>query len=108
MHFVNAERRPQRVTLPSLRQPRLVRPLELAVIPHDGRILGRGLKEEAIRISLEDDPSVQVANFELLFRPLAHSGDEDLPHPRRAQRAHLVEMPIPSVKVADYADRSEE
>src|ERR1039458_6894188 len=104
MHFVNAERRPQRVTLPSLRQPRLVRPLELAVVPHDGGIIGRRLKEEAIRVSLEDDPAVQVPNFELVLRPLAHSGDENLPHPRRAQRAHLVEMTIPTVKVTDYAD----
>ena len=57
--FVNAQRRPQRITLPPLRQPGLVRPLELAVAPHDGRVLRRLLEEEAVRIGLHADLAVR-------------------------------------------------
>ena len=102
--LVNAQRRPQRITLPPLCQPRFVRPLELAGVPHDGRVLGRRLEEEAARIGLHDDPVVQVAHLELVLRPLAHSRNKDLPHPGQPQRTHLVAMPIPFIEVANHAD----
>ena len=104
MDFIDAQRRPQRVPLPPLRQPGLVRPLELAAIPDNGRVLGRRLEEEPVGISLQADLPVQVANLELVLRPFAHAGDEDLPHPRQAQRAHLVAVPVPIVEIADHAD----
>ena len=104
MDFVDAQWRPQRITLPPLRQPALVGPPELAVIPYNGRVVGRRLEEETVRISLHDDSALQVADFELVSRPLAYPRNEDLPHPRHAQRAHLVAMPIPVIEIADHAD----
>ena len=104
MHLVDAERRAQRITLPPLRQPGRVRPLKLAVVPDDGRILGRGLEEEAVGISLQHDLALQAADLELVIGPLAHARNEDLPHARQAQRAHLVAAPVPVVEIADHAD----
>ena len=54
--------------LPTLRQPGLVSPRELVVVPDDGCVLGRRLEKEAVGISLQYDSALQVANLELVLR----------------------------------------
>ena len=81
MDFVDAQRRAQGVALPPLFQPSLVRPLEFAAAPHDGRVLGRGLEVEAVRIGLHADLPMSIAHLEFVMRPFAHARNEDLPHP---------------------------
>ena len=70
MDFIDAQRRPQGIALPPLRQPGLVRPLEFAAVPHDGRVLRRFLEEEAVRIGLQDDLPVGIQHLEFVIAPL--------------------------------------
>ena len=82
----------------------LVGPLELAVVPDDRGVLGRGFEEEAVRVGLEDDVSVSAADLVFVKRALADAGNENLPDARGAEGAHLVEAPVPAVEAADDAD----
>ena len=79
MNFVNADGRAQGVPPASLRQPFLIGPLELAIVPDDGGVLGRHLKKETIGTSFKDNLSLRIPDFKLVMRPLANTRSKYLP-----------------------------
>src|SRR5512146_2263131 len=104
MNFINAERRPQSITLPALVKPGLVGPGKLASVPHNGGVFGWRLEEETIRVSFQQNMTVQVANFVFVESPFTDARNEDFPNAGRSKGAHLMETAIPVVEIAHDAD----
>jgi len=104
VQLVDAQRGAQRIARPPPRQPVRVGPRELAVVPHNGRVLRGRLEEEAIGVGFEHDFPPRVAELELIVRPGGHVRHEDFPHPRLPQRPHRVAAAVPVVEVAHHAD----
>ncbi len=105
MHFVDRDGGAQRIRGGSSLEPRLVAPDVLRVVHHRG--VGRrhlGLERE--RIGLQPQPSFLRPDLELVLRALVDAGNEQLPDPRRAERAHRVQAAVPEVEVADHGDRA--
>ena len=76
----------------------------LLVVPHDRGVLGRRFEEEPVGIGLEANVPVGIPDFILVVSPFAHAGNENLPHPGSAQRAHGVAAAVPVVEIAHHAD----
>src|SRR5256885_13928179 len=100
MHFVNTDGAPQPILLGSALDPFLVVPFEFAIVPDNRRVLGRGLKEEAIRVSLEHQRAMDVFDFVFVEGALAEVWDEDFPDARSAKRTQGVIAPVPIVERA--------
>ena len=86
-------------------EPLVVAPDVLGVVHHRG-VGGRHLGVERERIGLQPQPSFLRPELELVLRPFVHAGDEQLPDPRRAERAHRVQAAVPGVEVAHDGDRA--
>ena len=106
MHFINAHWGAQRVACPATLEPFIVRPLEPGVVPNDGCILGRDLKEEAKGISFQDNVSVNILKLKFVVSPLADARNKYLPNSRHPQQSHRVATSIPMIEVAHDADTS--
>ena len=105
VHLVDRDGAAPEVGDRAAREPVVVRPLVLR--PEDDRgVLGRHLGAERVGVDLEQEPAVLRADLELVVRARLELGDEQLPDPRRAERAHRVQPPVPAVEVPDDADRA--
>ena len=68
--------------------------------PHDGRIGGRMFRPEPHRIGLErPDRPMLAQNLILIGRAFTQTGNECLPHPRRAAPPHRMAPPVPDVEI---------
>ena len=72
MHFVDTQRRTQHITLRPLRQPVFVGPSEFSGVPDNSGVLRWRLEEESVRVSLQQNVTVEVADF--IFVEGAFSG----------------------------------
>ncbi len=101
MDLVDRQRPVQGVGGPASLQPLVVAPLVARLGHHAGRGR-RQLGGEGGRVGLE--PQVAVGGEDLVLVPGArtHPRQEQLPHPRGAQRAHGVEATVPAVEVAHH------
>src|SRR6267378_3621175 len=90
--------------MPPLAQPVLIAPAKFARVPNDGRVLGRGLEEEPIRIRLQTDVAMQISDFEFVMGADADARHENFPYAGRTQGAHRMAAPIPLVEIADDAN----
>lgn len=73
--------------------------------PNDRGVLGRVLAAEPDRIGLQrQDLTARSADLIFVGRSLPETGDEDLPHPRRATLAHGMAAAVPDVEVANNRD----
>ena len=61
---------------------------------------------EGERVALQAQAAVLRPDLELVLRSLLDAGDEQLPDPGRAERAHRMQAPVPGVEVADDRDRA--
>ena len=59
-----------------------------------------------VRVGLQRQLAVGGEDLVLVARARLDAGQEQLPDPGRAQRAHRVQAPVPGVEVADDADRA--
>ncbi len=73
---------------------------------HDRGRLRRDLGLERERVGLLLELAVLLADLELVVRAVHHAGDEELPDPRVAERAHRVQQALPVVEVAGDGDRA--
>src|SRR5687767_15560958 len=101
MHFVNAHGRAKRIVLGAALEALVVGPFELAIVPNDRGVLGRGFEEETVRIGLEDDVAVRVADLVFVERALEHARNKNLPNARGAETAHRVNAAVPVIERAD-------
>ena len=102
--LVDRHRLDLRVAQPPAVDPRVVAPRVRRPVDHRGG-LGRRLGLEGDRVGLQADVAVLRVDLELVAGALDHAGQEELPDPRRAERAHRVQAPVPRVEVAHDADR---
>ena len=106
VHLVDRHRRAQRVGRAARRSSHCSSRQTCFGVPDDGRVRGRHLGVERDRVALQAQPAVLRAELELVLRALLDAGDEQLPDPGRAERAHRVQPPVPGVEVADDRDRA--
>ncbi len=103
MDLVHRHRPAQRVAGRPALEPLLVAP-DVLRLPDDRRVGRRHLGVEGQRVALQAQPSLLRPELELVLRALADAGDEQLPDPGLAERAHRVQAPVPGVEVADDRD----
>src|SRR5256885_914563 len=58
------------------------------------------------RVGLDAQAALLRADLELVFRAFDYAGYEELPDPRRPERAHRVQPAVPRVEIADDRDRA--
>ncbi len=104
MHLVDRDRLAQPVPRAATLEPALIAPAVVRA-RDDRRRLWRMLGLEGERIRPQQQRSVVGADLELVACADPRAGDEQLPHARAAQRAHLVQAPVPAVEVPDDAHR---
>ncbi len=97
-----AQRRPARA---AALHPVVVLPL-VPGAEDDRRGLRRHLGGARVGVGAQRQRAVLGAELELVAAAVGHAGDEQLPDPGRAERAHRVQAPVPRVEVADDADRA--
>ena len=100
MHLVDGERAGVGVLRGALGHPFVVCPF-VAGIRDEGSGRRRHLRALGHRVGLLMPREVVVLDLVLVPLALERSGDEDLPHSRRAERAHGVQAAVPTVEVAD-------
>ena len=105
VHFVDRDGAAQRIRGGSSLEPGLVAPDVLGVVHHRG-VCGRHLGLEGERIGLQPQPSFLRPDLELVLRSFVYARHEQLPDPRRAERAHGVQAAVPGVEVAHDGDRA--
>ena len=102
--LVDRHRLVQRRARPPPLEPLLVAPDVLGAV-HDRRGLGRVLGLERVRVGLLEAVAVGPRDLVLVVVAGPDLGDEQLPDPARAERAHRVQPRVPVVEVADHGDR---
>jgi hypothetical protein len=105
MHLVHRHRLLVRLRGLAALHPRIVGELVGRGV-HDARASERStghLGAERHRVGLEDQVPLSRDDLELVEGAVTDIGDEELPDPRRAERAHLVEAPVPTVELAHDA-----
>ena len=105
MHLVDRHRAAQRVGGGAALEPVLVAPGVLRLV-HDRGVGGRHFGVEREWIGLEPQTTLLRPDLELVLRALVHAGDEQLPDPRGAERAHRMQASVPGVEVAHHGDRA--
>ena len=103
VHFVDCDRRGMQRGLPALFDPGVVGPLVMVLV-YLARGRGRHLGRVGQRVGLLPPYPVRTENLVFVLCVGGHAGDEQLPHARRAERAHRVPPPVPEVEVPDDAD----
>ena len=103
MDLVDAHRLLERRALVPLLEPVRVAPDVLGLV-HDRGGLRRHLDLERVGVGLLDALAVGRGDLELVVNAGADLGDEQLPDPARAERAHRVQAAVPVVEVADHGD----
>ncbi|CAM5646574.1 hypothetical protein SAVIM40S_08196 [Streptomyces avidinii] len=103
MHLVHREGGLVRGTGAALGHPRRVLPLVPGGGDHRG--VRRGdLRGPRHRVGAQGVTAVRAGDVVLVERPGAHPGQEQLPHPRRAERAHRVGGGVPVREVPGDPD----
>ena len=69
-------------------------------------VFGGSSVSQRVRVGLEQDLVVLGEDLVLVVRARSDAGEEQLPDPGRAERAHRVQAAVPGVEVADDADRA--
>ncbi len=103
VHLVRGHRPHRRVGRRPAGDPLAVGPAVLAHVDH-ARGRGRGLRGPGQRVGLEHPAAVRPGDRELVVTAGAHPGEEHLPDPGGAERAHRVEAVVPVAGVADQPD----
>ena len=104
MELVDRHRRAGVVRVVALRQPFIVTPGVVELVRHDRSRLRPQLHATGEGIALDVDFTIGRLDLELVEGAGGQSRHEELPHARRAARAHRVVPAIPAVEVADDAD----
>ena len=108
MHLEDADRRRRPPgAAPRRCEPSRIAPGEVVDAANHGRVLRPQLAAGADRVRLQgQERAVGGTQLELVDRPLAEPGDEDLPDPHAATAPHRVAAAVPAIEVADHRDAS--
>ena len=102
VNFVNRHRPVELTGLrATLIHPRAIAPLKFRGVADDRGVVRWRLKARAIRICLNEKTAALVADFKFVELALAEARHKQLPHPRRAERAHRMKATIPAIEIAD-------
>ena len=102
VNFVNRHRPVELTGLrATLVHPRAIAPLKFRGVADDRGVVRWRLKASAIRIRLNQKTAALVADFKFVELALAEARHKQLPHPRRAERAHRMKATIPAIETAD-------
>ena len=107
VHLVDRDRARERASAARRRSSQSASCHSYAESDDDGGVLRRELR----RGTRAGRPSAAACrprsrSSNLYRAPGATSGEEELPDPGRAERAHRVQAAVPAVEVADHADRA--
>src|SRR6185369_4161016 len=102
MHFVDRDRRVQRVLIFSLVHPVFIAPVILVDVVNDRRGFRSALEVKRVRIGLlNDEAESPPLDFELIESLFSERWNKDFPDARARVKKHGMAPAVPLIEVAD-------